>query len=308
MEPSSRLTSVLDALSVPRSSWYREPICAEQRKRPGPPPNPIPPEIVCGVTTVAESNPWYGYKRVAIVCRRLGLGVPNRPAYRVMKKADLLQKRGNTTAALHQTRKLFDLLPTAPNQLWQMDVTYVHIPTAGWWYVITVIDYYSRYLLAAHLTPTYAAHAAETALDQAIAEAERLRGPLESRPFLVTDNGSTFTAHRFARFLQPHFEHVRIQYRTPTQLGLLERFHGTFKKEEVHWRLWDGPAHGRECIAEFRARYNDRRPHWALVPDDGGDPVTPTDVYVHGVVTQLPRWQSWAKAAKERLEELRAAS
>ncbi len=299
---------MLDALGVPRSSWYRKPVPAEDRKRPGPPPNLIPPEIVCGVTKVAEMNPWYGYKRVAVICRRLGLGVTNRQAYRVMKKAGLLQKRGRTTAELHQARKLFELLPTAPNQLWQMDVTYVHIPTAGWWYVITVIDYYSRYLLAAHLTPTYAAHAAGTALDRAIAEAERICGPLETRPFLVTDNGTTFTAHRFARFIQPHFEHVRIQYRTPTQLGLLERFHQTFKTEEVHWRLWDGPAHGRECIAQFRDRYNHRRPHWALVPEAGGDPVTPADVYVHGVVTQLPRGPPWAKAAQARLETLRAAS
>lgn len=252
-------------------------------------------------------NPWYGYKRVAVVCRRLGLEVNNRQAYRVMKKAGLLQKRGRTTAELHQARKLFELLPTAPNQLWQMDVTYVHIPTAGWWYVITVIDYYSRYLLAAHLTPTYAAHAAGTALEHAIAEAERLHGPLRTRPFLVTDNGTTFTAHRFARFIQPHFEHVRIQYRTPTQLGLLERFHQTFKTEEVHWRLWDGPAHGRECIAEFRNRYNERRPHWALIPENGGDPVTPADVYINGMATRLPRWQPWAKAAAAHLEELCAA-
>jgi len=253
-------------------------------------------------------NPWYGYKRVAVICRRLGLAATNRQAYRVMKKAGLLQKRGTTTAQLHQARKLFELLPTAPNQLWQMDVTYVHIPTAGWWYVITVIDYYSRYLLAAHLTPTYAAHAAGTALDEAIAEAERIGGPLKARPFLVTDNGTTFTAQRFARFIQPHFEHVRIQYRTPAQLGLLERFHQTFKTEEVYWRLWDNPAHGRECIVEFRERYNHRRPHWALVPEGGGDPVTPADVYIHGIATQLPRWQPWAKAAKQRLDDLRAAS
>lgn len=260
------------------------------------------------VTEVAEANPWYGYKRIAVVCRRLGHSVTNRQAYRVMKKAGLLQKRGSTSAEQHQTRKLFELLPTGPNQLWQMDVTYVHIPTAGWWYVITVIDYYSRYLLAAHLTPTYAAHAAATTLDEAICEAERIHGSMTSRPFLVTDNGTTFTANRFARSVKQHFEHVRIQYRTPTQLGLLERFHQTFKVEEVHWRLWDSPAHGRECVAEFRDRYNNQRPHWALVPDSGGDPVVPADVYANGVVTQIPRWQPWAIAAKRQLDELRSAS
>ena len=169
------------------------------------------------------------------------------------------------------------------------------------------LPHLSRYLLAAHLTPTYAAHAAGAALDQAIDEARRIHGPMITRPFLVTDNGTTFTAHRFARFIKPHFEHVRIQYRTPTQLGLLERFHQTFKTEEVNWRLWDDPPHGRECIAEFRERYNNHRPHWALIPEGGGDPVTPADVYAHGVTTQLPRWQPWAIAAKSKLEEMRSA-
>lgn len=267
----------------------------------------MPPEIVCGVRIVAETNPWYGYKRVAVICRRAGLEVTDRQAYRVMKKAGLLQKRQPRAAEMHQARKLYELLPTAPNQLWQMDVTYVHIPTAGWWYVITVIDYFSRYLLAAFLTPTYAAYAATTAVRMAVEEAERIHGKLEVRPFLVTDNGSTFTARRFVRFVGPDFTHVRIQYRTPTQLGLLERFHATFKREEVHWRLWDGISHARSCIDEFRDRYNHRRPHWALIPQAGGDPVTPADVYVHGVQTQVPRWQPWAKAASERLERILAA-
>ena len=48
---------------------------------------------------------------------------------------------------------MFELLPSAPNELWQADVTYLHIPGHGWWYAVTVIDYYSRYLLACHFTP-----------------------------------------------------------------------------------------------------------------------------------------------------------
>ena len=100
-------------------------------------------------------------------------------------------------------------------------------------------------------------------------------------PFLVTDNGSSFLAKRFCAHVRDLYTHVRIRYRTPTQLGLLERFHRTFKDEEVYWRLYDTPAHARDCIAEFRSRYNESRPHWALVPGNGGDPLT------HVVVTRL---------------------
>jgi transposase InsO family protein len=301
---SVRLTALLDALSVPRSSWYRPAVPADEKKPPGPPPKPIPDEVVRWVVQRATENPWYGYKRIAVMCRRAGQRVKNRQAYQVMKQFDLLHRPVCRKAELHQAAKLFELLPRGPNELWQMDVTYVHIPGHGWRYAITVIDYYSRYLLACHLTWSYSAAQAERALSLARQEAERLCGPLSKQPFLVTDNGPTFIARRFGSFLKDAFTHVRIAYRTPTQLGLLERFHRTLKDEELYWRLYDSPEHCRQCLAEFRDRYNGRRPHWALVPESGGDPVTPADVYVGGVRTRIPRWQGWAKAAKAKLDEL----
>ncbi len=106
---------------------------------------------------MATANPWYGYRRIAVMCRRDGKRVNNRMCYRVMKLHGLLQKPRPRAAELHQAAKLYELLPSRPNALWQMDVTYIHIPTSGWWYAVTVIDYYSRYLLALHLTPSYCA-------------------------------------------------------------------------------------------------------------------------------------------------------
>lgn len=305
-QPRLRLTSVLQWLSIQTSSWYHRP--AAERKRPGPPPRAIPAALEQAIIAMATANPWYGYKRIAVMCRRAGTAVTNRQCYAVMKREGLLQKPLPREAELHQAAKLFELLPTGPNQLWQMDVTYVHIPGFGWHYAVTVIDYYSRYLLAAHLTSSYSALAVIEALAIARAEAERLCGPLSKPPFLVTDNGSSFIARRFVAFTREAYQHVRIRYRTPTQLGLLERFHRTLKQEEVYWRLYDHPPHARECLAEFRMRYNTVRPHWALVPKEGGDPATPEEVYLGKVTPQLPRWQGWAKAAKEKLDQLTQAA
>jgi transposase InsO family protein len=184
-------------------------------------------------------------------------GVGNKVVYRVFKATGLLQRPRLRQAALYQAARLFELLPAGPNELWQADVTYLHIPGHGWWYAVTVIDYYSRYLLARH-----------------------------------------FRAH-----IDGQYSHVRIQYRTPTQLGLLERFHQTLKTEEVYWRLYRSPGEARESLEVFRRRYNDVRPHWALIPTEGGDPVTPTDVSFHGQAVQLPKWQGWAKAARKKLED-----
>src|SRR3990172_7522769 len=230
--------------------------------------------------------------------------VKDREAYVVMKDHGLLQKRKTRRAEVYQAAKLFELLPQGPNDLWQMDVTYIHIPGYGWWYAVTVIDYYSRYLLACHLSASYSASETAFALKLAREEAERIHGPLAKRPFLVTDNGPSFIARRFVAFVQDQFSHVRIQYRTPQQLGLLERFHQTLKTEEVYWKLYSSPGEARVSLEEFRRRYNEVRPHWALMPPGGGDPLTPADVYVHGRAVELPKWQGWAKAAREKLQQL----
>lgn len=218
------------------------------KKRPGPPPKPIPVETVEKVVKTAHSYPWYGYKKIAVICRKNPIRVTNRQVYRIMKKYRLLQKRKPYRAEIYQATKLWELLPDCPNGLWQMDVTYVHIPGYGWWYVITIIDYYSRYLLAAHLGSTYSASEITKVLEMAKSEAEGIHGRLLSTPFLVTDNGPSFLAKRFHQFVKDQYSHIRIQYRTPTQLGLLERFHQTLKEEEVYYHLYENPGEARESI------------------------------------------------------------
>jgi transposase InsO family protein len=303
--PVVRLNRVLEALGIARSVWYarkkREP------SKPGRKPKPVPEELAVAIRELAQLYPWWGYKRIAVIARRAGLGVSNKQVYKVMKAGGLLQKPRVRSAELYQAARLFELLPKGPNELWQSDVTYLHIPGHGWWYAVTVIDYYSRYLLACYFTPSYRAADVNAALDAARAEAERLHGPLTTTPFLVTDNGPSFLARAFRSHIEGDYAHVRIRYRTPTQLGLLERFHQTLKTEEVYWKLYASPGEARESLEVFRQRYNKVRPHWALIPPQGGDPITPSDVYVHAQPVQLPKWQGWAKAAREKLKKMAEA-
>lgn len=304
-----RLTEILAHLGLAPASWYRkrkpsppEPPTGSRR---GPQPKEVEEWKIEIVLAMAWSNPWYGYKRIAVMCRRAGREITDREAYRIMKKWNLLQREKPREAEIYQARKLFELLPSKPNDLWQMDVTYIHIAGYGWHYAVTVIDYFSRYLLAAHLTTSYSAMECTIALGKARAEAERLCGKLEKPVFLVTDNGSSFLARRFGQFIAENsMTQVRIQYRTPQQLGLLERFHQTLKKEEVYWNLYESPAAARRSLELFRERYNMDRPHWALRPTEGGDPLVPWEVYVKARQVVLPKWQGWAKAAKKKLDEL----
>ena len=169
---------------------------------------------------------------------------------------------------------------------------------------MTVIDYYSRYLLACRLSGTHTARDVQAALDLASQEAERVHGTVTRIPTLVSDNGPSFMARSFRLYVKGRFNHVRIAYRTPTQLGLLERFHQTLKTEEVYWRWYESPSDARECLEEFRVRYNEVRPHWALKPVGGGDVLVPSEVYVDGLAVEIPRWQGWARAARQKVRQM----
>ena len=279
-----RLTKVLDALGG-RATWYRRvaargrpPSPEKESPRRGPQAREITPWERCVVETVARAFPWYGYKKIALICRRLDETVAVRKVYRIMKDAGLLHrlKKRTEERARQEVARLYQLLPTKPDALWQMDVTYIRVPGYGWWYAVTVIDYYSRtvidyysrYLLACRFTHSYAAVEAGRALRLAVKEAERLHGSLSQPVFLVTDNGSSFIAHRFRDELSrlriagtglSAFSQVRIGYRMPTQLGLLERFHGTLKREEVYWNVYTDPRDARQKLELFRERYNQAR-------------------------------------------------
>jgi transposase InsO family protein len=315
VEQPLRLTRVLDALGG-RATWYRRagsdpagaPKPAAGVARRGPPAQDIPSWERHVVLTVAQAFPWYGYKKIALICQRLDEPVPRRRVYRILKQAGLLHRLKARIAerARQEVAKLYRLLPKRPNELWQTDVTYLRIAGYGWWYAITVIDYYSRYLLALHLTPSYSAFEASHALRQAVAEAQRVHGPLKQPVFLVTDNGPSFIARRFQATLAgievaglgvSAFSQVRIAYRTPAQLGLLERFHETLKYEEVYWHLYDDPADARVKLAAYHERYNGARPHWALVAADPGVApariLTPYEVYVKGYAVNPPSWSRW---------------
>ena len=76
--PRARSTRVLRCLEIPTSSWYRQAIPPGERRRPGPEPKPIPQEVEEAVVTMATNNPWYGYQRIAVMCRRQDKRVTDR--------------------------------------------------------------------------------------------------------------------------------------------------------------------------------------------------------------------------------------
>lgn len=74
------------------------------------------------------------------------------------------------------------------------------------------------------------------------------------------------------------------------------------------WASW-GWLNGEEPLAgrsleDGRERYNTLRPHWALRPVEGGDPLVPAEVYTQGRAVEIPKWQPWARAARAKLQAI----
>jgi hypothetical protein len=251
--PKPRQTRVLRLVGVAPSSWHRPPRDPAERKRPGPARRALPDEVVQGVVAMATANPWYGYKRIAVMCRRAGQKVTNRLVYRVMKDHDLLHKRRTRRAEVYQAARLFELLPQGPNDMWQMDVTYIHIPGCGWWYAVTVIDYYSRYLLTCHLTSSYSAAETAYALKLAREEAERIFGAGSERNDDDADDGVR----------QDHERHG--QRRGAGHEQLHDR-----RKQDEHGQVVDRHLHQRvrRVAARQIAPHENHRCAWSGRQDD----------------------------------------
>jgi len=178
------------------------------------------------------------------------------PAYIVLSAADRFK---------HPTRRI--------NELWQTDFTYLKIMGWGWYYLSTVLDDYSRYILAWKLFDTMNAQDVQQTLDMAIAKSGVDQIRVKHRPRLLLDNGPCYLSQELKSYLQEReMEHTRGAPYHPQTQGKIERYHRTMKNvvKLDHYYL---PRELKEAIGRFVTHYNNDRLHESL------DNVTPADVY-----------------------------
>jgi transposase InsO family protein len=133
------------------------------------------------------------------------------PAYIVVKAADEFRDK-----------------TTAPNQLWQTDFTYLKVVGWGWYYLSTVLDDFSRYIVAWKLCTTMQASDVTATLDLALTAAGLDQVQVVHRPRLLTDNGSSYVATDLAAWLGSRgMTHIRGAPRHPQTQGKIERWHLT---------------------------------------------------------------------------------
>ena len=151
---------------------------------------------------------------------------------------------------------LRNLAITRANQVWAADITY--LPMArGFLYLVVVMDWHSRYVVAWRLSNTLETGFCAEALNEALGQG--------TPDVFNTDQGSQFTSREFTQILQDRGVKISMDGRGRYQDNIfVERLWRTVKYEEVYLKAYANGLEARNELREYLRFYNERRPHQAL--------------------------------------------
>lgn len=248
------LSQALDAVGVPKSTWY-------YRSRPRP-PRPLNAGLVKAIDTVwIQGRGVYGYRKVHALLQAQGWHVNRKAVLRHLRRLDRLQPRKLKGVRWTRPRVVH---PTTSNTYWEMDLTYVWCGS-GFGYLFAVFDAYDKGVPGAHLGDRCRAVEAVQALEEAVATRLNGRVPEGYTLTLRVDRGSQFIARRFqeaAKTLGVTLEYAGIQ--CPDDKPYIESFFGHYKTEEVYRTSYTTLAEGQVGWQLYRIWYETERVHESL--------------------------------------------
>ena len=270
----------LEKLGIPRSTFHRwyarwrmfgEAGLEDRRPHPGRVWNRIPDEVRQAVVTLALDEPELSPRELAVrFTDTRSHFVSEASVYRILKAHDLI---ASPAFIVIRAANEFHDKTTRPNQLWQTDFTYLKVVCWGWHYLSTILDDFSRYVVAWKLYATMRAEDVTDTLHLALATSGCDGPAVLHRPRLLSDNGSSYIAGDLADYLEDKgMDHVRGAPYHPQTQGKIERWHQTMKNRVLleHYFL---PGELERQVGAFVEYYNSRRYHESL-----GN-LTPADVY-----------------------------
>ena len=272
--------AAVDRLGIPRSTYYRWRRRFRRLGRAGledRPPlrernwNQLLNEEREQVRDVALLYPELSSRELAAhLCDHAGFTISKSTVFRILKAAGWIKPRELKTFPASSE---YRVKTTAPNEQWQTDATYLLVKNWAWYYMISVLDDYSRKILAWRLQPTMDAGAFSEVVEQAVEFTGLSRMEGERRPRLVSDRGPALISADFGEYLEQRgIGHILASPYHPQTNGKIERYHRSCK-ERINLTVWETPGELNKEIEAFVGYYNAERYHQAL-----GD-VTPDDVY-----------------------------
>jgi len=199
-----------------------------------------------------------------------GYFVSESTVYRLLKRYDLIQSPAFEVVT---AKDKFENPTKRVNEMWQTDFTQFLVIDWGWYYLSTVLDDYSRFILSFTLSPTMNAQDVEDTLKVALAKAGVDKVKVYHKPRLLSDNGPAYHSAELAKFLKERrIRHIHGAPYHPMTQGKIERWHRSMKNV-VKLQNYYAPSELERAIAEWVEYYNHQRYHEAL------ENVTPADVY-----------------------------
>jgi putative transposase len=199
-----------------------------------------------------------------------GYFISESSVYRILKQYDLVQSPNYIVMAAadqfhHPTNRV--------NELWQTDFTYFKIISWGWYYLGSILDDHSRYIIAWKLFTSMATTDVKELLDLAVTKTGIEHVAVRHRPRLLSDNGACYVSDELKKYLTSKgmIQTHGAPYHPMTQ-GKIERYHRSMKNE-INLQKYYMPWELEQEIERFIDYYNNKRYHEAL------DNVTPSDVY-----------------------------
>ena len=275
---SARLT--LTKLGIPRTTFYRWYDRYLQRGEAGlqdlsPKPkhvwNRVPTEIKADVIKLALQETELSPRELAVTFTdQERYFVSESTVYRVLKAHDLIT---SPAFIVIKAANEFKDKTTAINQLWQTDFTYIKVLGWGWFYLSTVLDDYSRYIVSWKLCTNMRAQDVTDTLDLALQASGCDQVHVVHKPRLLSDNGSSYVSGDLAEWLQDKgMKHSRGAPYHPQTQGKIERWHQTLKNR-ILLENYFLPGDLEAQIEVFVDHYNHQRYHESI------NNVTPADVY-----------------------------
>lgn len=231
------ITRTLEELGVPRSTFYRwydqylvEGYDGLADRKPGPQQfwNRIPAEVRLQVVDLVLERPDQSPRQLAWQFTDTeGYFISESSVYRILKRYDLVTspafniiKAGDKVE--HPTKRV--------HEMWQTDFTQFKVVGWGWYYLCTVLDDLSRYIIAWRLAPTIATTDVEETLLLALDFTGVEQVDVKYRPRLLSDNGPAFISEALAQFLTPYeIDQVHGRPHHPQTQGKIERYHRSMK-------------------------------------------------------------------------------
>jgi putative transposase len=267
----------LDQLGIARRTFYRwydrylegGPEALEDRpSRPSRVWNRIDADIQCQIVDMALEQSELSPRELAVrYTDEKRYFVSEATVYRLLKAHDLIT---SPAFVVIKAADEFKDKTTRPNEMWQTDFKIIGW---GWVYLSTVLDDFSRYIIAWKLCTTMRAEDVTDTLELALTASGCDSARVLHKPRLLSDNGPSYIAAELAEWIDANgMSHVRGAPLHPQTQGKIERWHQTLKNR-ILLENYFLPGELERQIDAFVEHYNHRRYHESL-----GN-VTPADAY-----------------------------